>query len=101
MRVRNTGTEDASFIGASIPLPNALDPVAVTSSQGTCTRSREGSILCKLGNLAPKQELVVTVQCIPRAIGNLTVRAFAMTEILDRDANSGNDDPTTLLTVLP
>ncbi|WP_342376083.1 thrombospondin type 3 repeat-containing protein [Myxococcus stipitatus] len=101
MRVRNTGTAGASSIVGSIPLPNALDPHSVTSSQGTCKRSREGSILCKLGNLAPEQELMVTVRCLPRAIGNLTIRAFAMSEILDRDANSDNDDPTTRLTVLP
>lgn len=101
MVVRNSGSEDALFIAGAIPLPLSLDLISVTTSQGSCTHSKKTGILCKLDNLAPGNHLTVTVQCIPRAPGKLTFKAFAKTETLDHDANSGNDSASTSLTVLP
>ncbi|MBU8901073.1 DUF11 domain-containing protein [Corallococcus sp. M34] len=99
--VRNTGSQTALSVGASIPLPEHLELVTLASSQGYCTHDRWGSVLCKLGNLPAGRDLAVTLQCIPRKTGNLSVKAFALTEALDHDANSGNDMPSLSLTVLP
>ncbi len=101
MVVRNSGSEDALFIAGAIPLPRSLDFVSVVTSQGSCTHSKQSSILCGLGNLTPGNHLTVTVQCIPRAPGELTFKAFAKTKTLDHDANSGNDSASTSLIVLP
>ncbi|QVW71796.1 DUF11 domain-containing protein [Myxococcus xanthus DZ2] len=101
MVVHNSGSEDALFIAGAISLPLSLDFVSVATSQGSCTHSKQTSILCKLDNLAPDNHLTVTVQCIPRAPGKQTFKAFAKTKALDHDANSGNDSASTSLTVLP
>ena len=101
MTVRNTGSQAALFVGASIPLPGHLEFVSLASSQGSCTHDRWSSVLCKLGNLPVGQALTVTVQCTPNKAGSLTVKAFGFTEALDHDANSDNDMPSLSLTVLP
>ena len=101
MTVRNTGSQAALFVGASIPLPDQLDFVSLASSQGSCKHDRWSSVLCKLGDLPTGQALTVTVQCTPNKAGSLTVKAFALTDGLDHDANSGNDMPSLSLTVLP
>ncbi|WP_228560076.1 MULTISPECIES: thrombospondin type 3 repeat-containing protein [Myxococcus] len=101
MAVINSGSQDALFIAAAIPLPRSLDIVSLTTSQGSCTHSKQSVILCKLGDLAPGHELTVTIQCIPRTPGNLTIKAIAKTETLDHDANSGNDTASTGLTIVP
>ncbi|MBN8471764.1 DUF11 domain-containing protein [Corallococcus exiguus] len=101
MTVRNTGTEAALFVVATMPLPGALEFVSLTQRQGTCTHRRENSIRCELGDLAPGAFLSVTVQATPRKPGDLLVKALAVTDALDRDANSGNDSPSLILTVLP
>ncbi|QAT81759.1 hypothetical protein EJ065_0150 [Corallococcus coralloides] len=99
--VRNTGSQTALSVGASIPLPEHLELVSLASSQGSCTHDRWSSVLCKLGDLPAGRALTVTIQCTPSTTGSLTVKAFALTEALDHDANSGNDMPALSLTVLP
>jgi uncharacterized repeat protein (TIGR01451 family) len=101
MTVRNTGTDTALSVVGAIPLPETLDFVSLTSSQGACTHRRESSILCKLGDLPKGATLTVTVLCTPRAPGSLTVKALAITDALDHDANRGNDSPSLRLTVSP
>ena len=101
MTVRNVGTEAALFVMASIPLPSSLDFVSLNSSQGSCTHFRENSIRCKLGDLATGATLTVTIKATPREPGDLTMKALAITNALDRDANSSNDSPSLRLTVLP
>lgn len=101
MTILNTGSQTALSVGASIPLPEHLEFVSLASSQGSCTHDRWSSVLCKLGNLPAGRALTVTIQCTPSTTGSLTVKAFALTEALDHDANSGNDMPSLSLTVLP
>ncbi|WP_434344802.1 thrombospondin type 3 repeat-containing protein [Myxococcus virescens] len=101
MVVSNSGSEDALFIAAAIPLPRSLDVVSIDASQGTCTHSKQSTILCKLGTLSPEQRITVTVKCVPRQPGKLTIRGLAQTEALDRDADSSNDTSSTSLTILP
>lgn len=99
MTVRNTGSQAALSVGAGIALPEQLDFVSLASSQGSCKHDRWSSVLCKLGDLPTGRALTVTVQCTPSKTGSLTVKAFALTEALDHDANSSNDNATQTVTV--
>jgi uncharacterized repeat protein (TIGR01451 family) len=97
--VENTGSALVQGVIATTRLPQSMTFTSLTSSQGTCTRSSLGEIQCKLGSLGVSASATVTVTGTPTAAGTLKLEAFAMTELLDRDANSSNDKDTQVVTV--
>jgi uncharacterized repeat protein (TIGR01451 family) len=93
--VTNNGPATATGVRIVDPLPSALTPVSVTTSQGTCTGST--AITCSLGSLAASARATVEISVRPPAAGSLVNTAVVTST--SPDPVSTNDTATVETTV--
>ena len=74
LTVINSGPSTATAVVASNTLPEGIQFVSATSSQGTCSYSG-GLVTCNLGDLPAGAVATVRVQVIPLVVGSLSVTA--------------------------
>ena len=91
LALSNKGPEDANGVQVVDTLPNQLDFIGVSPSQGSCTHSGR-KVTCELGTLANGANATVTVRVSPRKAGQLVNTATISTT--DTDPVSANDTDT-------
>ncbi|WNG39428.1 DUF11 domain-containing protein [Archangium minus] len=99
LKVHNTGWAVVPHVIATTQLPPSVSFTSLTSSQGTCTRGELGGIRCKLGDLPIGGSATVTITGTPNTVGTLKLDAFALSDLLDHDANRDNDKAQLTVTV--
>jgi len=93
----NVATATATDVVLTSSVPATTNFV---SSSGNCTRPRQDSIRCTLGNLEPGQSATATFTVTPTQAGTLNNRAD-VSVAGNADVNKGNDQKTTTATVNP
>ncbi|GMU03227.1 hypothetical protein KH5H1_73480 [Corallococcus caeni] len=101
LNVRNVGTATARSVVATLTTGVEFSFGSLAASQGKCSHDEWGNLRCQLGDLSVGASAAVNVVCTPRSTGSPKLEALAITDVLDRDANSGNDTPSLRLTILP
>ena len=96
LTVANAGPDTANGVEVVDELPNQLDFVSATASQGSCERTGK-RITCALGALATGATATVTIRVIPKKEGQLSNTATVTTT--DTDSNAENNSDTEVTTV--
>ncbi|WP_338270036.1 hypothetical protein [Corallococcus caeni] len=97
LTVNNVGSASVAAVIATTQLPPTVSFTSLTASQGSCSRDGLENIRCTLGSIGVGNSATVTVVGATSTAGTLKFEAFALSDLLDHDANGGND--TALLTV--
>jgi uncharacterized repeat protein (TIGR01451 family) len=95
--VKNNGTQPATGVSFSDPLPANVDLVSATPSQGTCTGT--ATVACALGSLAVGASATVTIVVTPKQEGTLTNTASVAAA--EPDPNPADNQATATTTVNP
>ncbi|MCG3160515.1 MAG: hypothetical protein JMDDDDMK_01584 [Acidobacteria bacterium] len=85
--VTNGGTDAALGVTMTDTLPPGVNPVSVTSSQGTC--SGGATVTCDLGNLPINASATVAIVVTPTAAGSIKNRASVIS--VTSDPNTANN----------
>jgi uncharacterized repeat protein (TIGR01451 family) len=97
--VKNNGGSNASGVILNDQLPRATGFGSVSTSQGSCTRTKT-SVTCNLRSLASGATATVTIVVKPTQKGTITNTASA-TATQPSDPNTANNTATATTTVLP
>jgi uncharacterized repeat protein (TIGR01451 family) len=97
--VKNNGGSNASGVILNDQLPKAAGFGSVSTSQGSCTRTKT-SVTCNLRSLASGATATVTIVVKPTKKGTITNTASA-TATQPSDPNTANNTATATTTVLP
>lgn len=95
--VPNTGSENATNVVVDAVLPSNVSFISAASSAGACTLSA-GDVNCPIGTVAGSASASVTISMRAETIGTDTMSA---TVTADDDTDTGNNQASTQLTVLP
>ena len=95
--VKNNGTQAATGVSFSDPLPASVDLVSATPSQGTCTGT--ATVACALGSLAVGASATVTIVVTPTQEGTLTNTASVAAA--EPDPDPADNQATATTTVNP
>lgn len=95
--VNNTGTEDITNVQAVVAIPSTVTLTSAVHSGGNCV-SGAGNATCSLGTVATGSGSTITVTVATPSTGTAD---FVATVTADGDANNGNDQASTLLTIEP
>jgi uncharacterized repeat protein (TIGR01451 family) len=96
--VTNQGPAPTTGVTLTDPLPKTTGFGSVTTSQGSCTRTKT-SVRCDLGSLARGATATVTIVVKPTRKGTVTNTASATAD--SPDPNQANNSATATTTVLP
>jgi uncharacterized repeat protein (TIGR01451 family) len=99
IRARNNGTQNATGVTVTDPLPASVSYVSATTSRGTCFQSVPGTVTCAVGNLTPGQTVDIRIIVMANAVGTVTDTASVQSDQLD--VNTANNSATTTTTVRP
>jgi uncharacterized repeat protein (TIGR01451 family) len=99
LNVKNNGGSNASGVILNDQLPKATGFGSVSTSQGTCTRTKT-SVTCNLRSLASGATATVTIVVKPTKKGTITNTASA-TATQPSDPNTANNTATATTTVVP
>jgi uncharacterized repeat protein (TIGR01451 family) len=98
--VTNNGPDPATVVTLSDTLPKTAGFGSVTTTQGTCTRSKTG-VKCSLGGLASGATATVTIVVKPTQKGTITNTVTAAAGSPTTDPNIANNTATQSTTVRP
>jgi uncharacterized repeat protein (TIGR01451 family) len=97
--VTNNGPDSATAVTLTDTLPKTTGFGTVSTTQGTCTRTKTG-VTCNLGNLASGATATVTIVVKPTQKGTIT-NTVTVTDTSPSDPNTANNTATQSTTVKP
>ena len=98
--VSNSGPDAANGVELADELPNQLDVVSVSPTQGSCDRQGK-KINCSLGVIGAGSQAGVTLRLEPRTAGQLVNAATVTTTDTDPVAANNSDTETTTVVEPP
>jgi uncharacterized repeat protein (TIGR01451 family) len=96
--VLNLGPQDATGVTFTDTLPNNVNFVSATTSQGSCVQSN-GIVTCNVGALASPFDFTVNIVVTPTVAGTLTNSMNVTAN--ETDPNPANNTATQTTTVVP
>jgi uncharacterized repeat protein (TIGR01451 family) len=97
--VTNSGPDSATGVTLSDTLPKTTGFGSVSTTQGTCTRTKTG-VTCNLGTLASGATATVTIVVKPTQKGTIT-NTVTVADLSPSDPNTANNTATQNTTVKP
>lgn len=94
--VTNNGSQDATLVSLTDPLPASVSYVSAVASQGTCTQSA-GTVSCDLGGLVNGASATATIVATATASG--TVTNTASVSAAESDPNAANNTASATTTI--
>ncbi len=94
LTVSNAGPENATGVTVTDDLPNDVDLVAATPSQGACDVKGK-KVTCDLGTLANGANATVTLRVVPKRAGQIVNTATVSSADTDAYAQNNSDSETT------
>lgn len=98
--VSNAGPAAANQVQLDDGLPNRVDFVSATSSQGSCAQKAK-KVSCNLGALASGAEAMVSILVTPNKAGQIVNTVTVSTNDTDPVAANNSDTETTTVTEAP
>ncbi|MGI9261614.1 MAG: M12 family metallo-peptidase [Woeseiaceae bacterium] len=95
--VNSTGTDDVNNVQLTVSVPPNVVLDSVSAGSGSCT-SGAGDVTCSLGTIVAGSGNTVTLNISTPSTGNAD---FVASITADGDANAGNNQASTLLTIQP
>ena len=92
--VANAGPDAATGVTVTDELPNQLDFVSATPTQGACDEKGK-KITCDLGTLANGASATIAIKVIPKHAGQIVNTATVSTADTDANAANNSDKETT------
>ncbi len=90
----NSGAETATSVTLTDTLPEGVDYVSSTPSQGACSEA-SGAVTCNLGDIGLNGSASVEVQVVPTAVGTVTNTASVQSAVPDPDGTDNSASETT------
>ncbi len=95
--VNNTGTEAVNAVEAVVSIPENVTLSSAVHSNGNCV-SGAGNVTCSLGSVAAGSGSTISITVATPSTGTAD---FVASVTVDDDANAGNNQASTLLTIEP